>query len=602
MKTSAEYTIKSLLDFIFKQFFAHRRYVLLPLFFCLFSAVVYAILTYCCDVHQNVPERVLWDFLVCIWLTSPLLLSRRIPIRIWCILAGFIPLFLMELSLIVGLFYRIDATETCWDVIAGSSPEEIREYFSGLPWWLIAIACVAPVLTLIAWGLIVEIACRGKWSTPGYTRSAAPSLHIPVNLPFLLCFLPFTVIILCNCISSEPTRLLKKTLSLRYAYEFTKYQETWNLLARLENVNKQPPPFKSIQFDDQASDLLGVIVIGESASREHLNCYGYPRDTTPYFTSLKNELLLFDNIIASAGVTTEAIKYFLTDAEVEHGGFSPSVSLIPLLRHFGAEVWYISNQGRWTINNTPLVMMFRAANEMVFLKGAEVATRYENAYDDVLLPEFLRVMSLPRTNHPRFIFLHIMGSHEYFEQRFPKEEEFFPPSFRDELNLPEYMEEAQAELNAYDSSIRYTDKILKTVLERLKQENDSNSFLLYFSDHGEVLNATGDNRRSFSCKRYELYEIPFILWASERYQQNYPEIMQNGLENRHKLAQTDRLFPSLCHLMRLTWDAFPDSGDLFSPQFQPMTKIWSALGKSTTFTDKDGQNVVFPTVRTEENR
>ena len=341
---------------------------------------------------------------------------------------------------------------------------------------------------------------------------------------------------------------------------------------------------------------MGIVVIGESANRDHLGCYGYPRNTTPFFSEIKDELLFFDNIISSSGITPDALKYFFTDAELKDKRFHPDASLIPILKHLGAEVWYISTQGRWTNYNMPIVLMFRNSDEMFFLRAAEVDTRREEKYDDVLYPDFHRIMDMPRTGHPRIIFLHIMGSHRKYDLRVPPDEVAFPADFSDDLTASQPSKDAIAELNAYDSSIVYTDKFLKNILTRLKKETDVPAFLLYFSDHGEVLNATGENARSYGCKRRELYEVPFVLWTNDQYRELYPQIVQNGTANRHKLAQTDRLFPSLFSLMRVTWKDFPTTGDLFAPEFEPMKKIFSATGASTVFKDKDGNIVQLPEI------
>ena len=73
--------MKSLLSVTQKQFFAHRRHFLLPLLFCSFSVIVYAVPAYC-GVHFNIPDKVSGKFLICVWFTSPLLISRRLPEKI----------------------------------------------------------------------------------------------------------------------------------------------------------------------------------------------------------------------------------------------------------------------------------------------------------------------------------------------------------------------------------------------------------------------------------------------------------------------------------------------------------------------------------------
>ena len=577
------------IDPVLKQFSACGRFLILISAFTVYATACYCVLTFY-GIYNNIAEKILFEALIALWLFSPLAAIRKNPLAVvWCAVSGVFVLVLMTCTLCVALIYHIDAAETCWEVLSTSSRAEIAEFCSDLPIWV--KVCLFPCFAVLpaVWLFLLFFVVRGKKDVVPLRWHA-----IPVNLPFLLCFTPFTVILIVYLFSAEPYRILKKSIALRYGYELIDFREAQG---RLGALNELPPPYAEVGFDRNAGDLLGIVVIGESASREHLGCYGYARNTTPFFSKIKDELLLFDNIVSSSGITPDALKYFLTDAELKSKRFHPDASLIPILRHLGADVWYISTQGRWTNYNMPIVLLFRNCNRMFFLRAASVDTRREVRYDDVLYPDFYRIMDLPRTGRPRFIFLHLLGSHRKFEQRVPPGEAAFPEDFSDALTAAQPSRSAAAELNAYDSSIVYTDKFLENILARLKKETGTPAFLLYFSDHGEILNATGENARSYGCRRRELYEVPFVLWTNDKYRELYPRIVENGAANRHKLAQTDRLFPSLCSLMRLTWKDFPTSGDLFAPGFEPMRKIFSATGASTVFKDADGKVVELPKIR-----
>ena len=73
--------------------------------------------------------------------------------------------------------------------------------------------------------------------------------------------------------------------------------------------------------------------------------------------------------------------------------------------------------------------------------------------------------------------------------------------------------------------------------------------------------------------------------------------MKNGLKNQHKLAQTDRLFPSLCTMMQITWKNFPYTQDIFSQHFVPMKDIYSMKGTSTLITDKKGNIISLKPIK-----
>ena len=53
-------------------------------------------------------------------------------------------------------------------------------------------------------------------------------------------------------------------------------------LVRLEEKEKQREKhLENMQADKQQTDEVYVVIIGESANRNHLELYGYPRSTNP---------------------------------------------------------------------------------------------------------------------------------------------------------------------------------------------------------------------------------------------------------------------------------------------------------------------------------
>ena len=72
-------------------------------------------------------------------------------------------------------------------------------------------------------------------------------------------------------------------------------------------------------------------------------------------------------------------------------------------------------------------------------------------------------------------------------------------------------------MNAYDNTVIYTDWIIHSVIETLKEIPDARCCMLYVSDHGESL---GENNLymhgvPMSMAPAEQVEIPFIVWDSD---------------------------------------------------------------------------------------
>ena len=73
-------------------------------------------------------------------------------------------------------------------------------------------------------------------------------------------------------------------------------------------------------------------------------------------------------------------------------------------------------------------------------------------------------------------------------------------------------------LNAYDNTILYTDFLVNSTIEILKNITDRRSCLIFISDHGESL---GENNLymhgvPMALAPKEQVEIPFIVWSSDK--------------------------------------------------------------------------------------
>lgn len=88
-------------------------------------------------------------------------------------------------------------------------------------------------------------------------------------------------------------------------------------------------------------------------------------------------------------------------------------------------------------------------------------------------------------------------------------------------------------INAYDNTIVYTDYILHSIIEDLKQLNGYNSAMMYVSDHGESLGEKNLYMHGvpISIAPKEQYEIPFIVWTSDGSKQLKPNntLSQNNV-------------------------------------------------------------------------
>ncbi len=93
-----------------------------------------------------------------------------------------------------------------------------------------------------------------------------------------------------------------------------------------------------------------VVVIGESTTKQHMGLYGYYRNTNPLLNSIKDELLVFNDVIASNVHTIEALNKALTLKDKINYKPKANTSIVQLANQAGFETYWVSNQKPVGIN------------------------------------------------------------------------------------------------------------------------------------------------------------------------------------------------------------------------------------------------------------
>ena len=242
-----------------------------------------------------------------------------------------------------------------------------------------------------------------------------------------------------------------------------------------------------------------VLIIGESARRDHFSLYGYERETNPYTVKDSVTALIAD---ASATYTTAGVKAIL-----EHAPVNKLHEILPnYLNRAGVDVsWRTSNWGE------PPVHIEK------YYKVKDLKERFPEAddrYDSILL-EGLKEDILASDKAKTLVVLHTNTSHgPTYYKKYPSDFEIFTPVCTTvEMSKADHQEL----MNAYDNGIIYTDWLIHSVIEILKEIPDSRTCMLYVSDHGESL---GENNLymhgvPMSMAPKEQIEIPFIVWDSD---------------------------------------------------------------------------------------
>ena len=292
-----------------------------------------------------------------------------------------------------------------------------------------------------------------------------------------------------------------------------------------------------------------VMVVGETARAHNFSLYGYPRDTNPLLSKTQG-IKAFPNVTTQSNTTHKSVPMLLSAASAEDfERLFHEKGILAAFKEAGFYTVFISNQ---LPNHSFIDFLGEQADEHYFLKKEDALQG--NHYDEDLLQkldEILPKADASSSAHYRyrklFVVLHTYGSHFNYQERYPRSFAYFKPDSRSEAKS----ENRRDLLNAYDNTIRYTDYILHGIIERLQKWEGIQtktdgvygqpiSAILYTSDHGE--NIFDDDRHLFlhaapKASDYELH-VPFIIWTSEGFSKQYPDILKALGENRSKQVQS----------------------------------------------------------------
>ena len=313
-----------------------------------------------------------------------------------------------------------------------------------------------------------------------------------------------------------------------------------------------------------------IVVIGESASRDYMHAFtpDFPYEDTPWLDSqLGNpDFNVFTNAYSSWSQTVPVLQRALTEqSQYNDKEFFESTSIIDVAKKSGYTTYWFSNQGRYGQYDSDITLVAKTADRA---EWTDDSYNFSDKYDDTLLWYLTQVD--PNTNN--FIVLHIMGSHIYYNNRYPTE--FNQWHGDSEVSSPE----------SYANSIHYTDYILSQVFD-YAQKNLNLRAMVYFSDHGENLEIS-HNPDVFS---YDMVRIPMFIYLSPEYQQVLPGRTRAIRYHRSRYFTNDMLYDTISGLLNAPSSRYMEAQDLTSPNYAyTRANLTTMLGQQTLTDDPKG--------------
>ena len=285
--------------------------------------------------------------------------------------------------------------------------------------------------------------------------------------------------------------------------------------------------FKAKASHPADSSEVYVLVIGETARAANFGFYGYKRNTTPLMTG-KPGLTAFNHVLTQSNTTHKSVPMLLSAADADnYDRIYRERSIITAFREAGFHTAFFSNQKP---NHSFIDIFGMEADDWKFIKNGPQGA--SNTPDEKLLP--LIAEKLSEGHKKLFIVIHTYGSHFNYRERYPSAMAYFKPDNATEakaVNRPQL-------INAYDNTIRQTDRLLASIMSMLEKSGNC-SAILYTSDHGE--NIFDDSRKLFlhasPVPSYYDLHVPFIIWTSRQYVRDFPETAHAIAANRTKTVE-----------------------------------------------------------------
>lgn len=323
----------------------------------------------------------------------------------------------------------------------------------------------------------------------------------------------FLSLLLLAIHSNSSLRKVNPLFYFHYNYQkMSREIEQARLLKEELARGKTSPVLSSMHLREGVAQKTVVLVIGESDTRKNWSLYGYGRRTTPEMEKLRDQLLVFEDVLAADGATVGSITKMMTAATGRNPDlWKSSPTIMAIARHLGFKVFWLANQGSEDRGVVP-VLASQAENTIFTNKGMD---RGESSLDEVLLAPYRS--ALADTAKKKLIIVHLLGAHPAYNFRYPANFAVFEKIYDDPVaeGLRQAGRASWAILfrNMYDCAILYEDHILAALLHDLMAERQADSAWLYIADHGQDV-VHNSNYSGHNIRVKEQWEVPLVVWRS----------------------------------------------------------------------------------------
>ncbi len=280
---------------------------------------------------------------------------------------------------------------------------------------------------------------------------------------------------------------------------------------KLLNARNIPSTWEIVSVQPKYKNYL--VVIGESARKDYQSLYGYPIRTSPFMDTVN--ATIFNHYISPAAHTVTSLKRMLI--QNDKNTFSYTNNVITLAKKAGFDTYWLSNQGYIGSFDTETSIIALNAKKTFFTKKLEYAAK--PIPDLALLPELEKIIQ-QKSQKPKIIFMHTMGSHSRFCRRLD-----------DSYQVKPITGIINKKMSCYLTSLLQTDKLIEKSYSILKNSKEPFS-IMYFSDHGQTHTHKGESDTSLihGEKYKQAYDIPMIVMSSDDKNRKFIDAKKSGFD------------------------------------------------------------------------
>lgn len=279
-----------------------------------------------------------------------------------------------------------------------------------------------------------------------------------------------------------------------------------------------------------------ILVIGESFSKSHSSLYGYDKRTNPQLEKLREDSLLYvfrhvDSAELGTILSFQCIMSTYKPEWKDSVNWYECVTLPEIISKTDYKSVWVSNQSRNGAYDN-IVSKYAELCDTSYWVGKKFSGIMKYDLDGVVLEQIEELLN--KRAEKNFFVVHLMGSHYSFSGRYPAEYAHFKAN-----DYEDYSEHQRGVLAQYDNSILYNDYVISELCSLF---DDKEAIVIYFPDHGlDVYDSdneyVGHARTTIPASVEAGRKIPFVIYTSTRYQQNFPQetqLIKNAVERSYR--------------------------------------------------------------------